>query len=71
MSEAGGDSAGRFDTFEDMVRPNGRSRTVSWLLVSLLCDVFDMERDVYMDFPRDRAVHSGWDRLVQRYRSEF
>ena len=24
-----------------------------------------------MDFPRDRAVDSGWDRSVQRYRSEF
>ena len=59
MSEAGGDSAGRFDTFEDMVRANGKSGRVSWLLGSLFCAVLDMERYVYMDFPRDRAETAG------------
>ena len=55
MYEAGGDSAGRFDNFEDAVRVNGRSGTVSWLLVSLSCDVFDTAQDMYIDSSRLRC----------------
>ena len=54
-----------------MVRANGRSQTASWLLVTLFCDVFGMDRSVYISFPRDHQEGSGWDRLVQRYRSAF
>ena len=68
MSEAGADLAGSFDSFEGMVRANGRSQTASWLLVTLFCDVFGMDRSVYISFPRN-SVGNGWDRLVQRYRS--
>ena len=70
MSEAGADLAGYFDSFEGMVRANGRSQTASWLLVTLFCDVFGMDRSVYISFPRN-SVGNGWDRLVQRYRSAF
>lgn len=71
MSEAGADLAGSFDSFEGMVRANGRSQTASWLLVTLFCDVFGMDRSVYISFPRDRNEGNGWDQLVQRYRSAF
>ena len=66
MSEAGADLVGPFDTFEAMVRANGRSPTFSWLLVTLFCDVFGMNRSVYIDFPRDRTKGNGWDQVVLR-----
>ena len=71
LSEAGADLVGSLDSFEAMVRANGRSQTVSWLLVTLFCDVFGMDRSVYISFPRDHQEGFGWDRLVQRYRSAF
>ena len=71
MSEAGSDQAGSFDSFDAMVRANGRSPTASWLLVTLFCDVFGMEERAYMSFPRDRNEGNGWDQMVQRYRSAF
>ena len=71
MSEVGADLAGYFDTFEAMVRANGMIPTASWLLVTLFCDVFGMDRSVYISFPRDRTEGNGWDRMAQRYRSAF
>ena len=59
MSEAGADLMGSFDTFEAMVRVNGRTPTASWLLVTLFCDVFGMDRSVYIGFPRDALRETG------------
>ena len=61
---------GRFDSFDDMARAHGRSPTASWLLVTLFCDVFDLN-DVYMGFPRNWDGSCGWDQMVQRYRAAF
>ncbi|CAB1097881.1 unnamed protein product [Ectocarpus sp. CCAP 1310/34] len=62
MSESGADPAGHFDSFESVVRAHGRSETASWLLVTLFCDVFGMDRSVYIYFPRGRNEDNGWDR---------
>ena len=50
MPEAGADLAGYFDTLEAMVRAKGMSPTASWLLFTLFCDVFGMDRSVYISF---------------------
>ncbi len=72
LSEAGGDPWARnFDSYEDMARAHGRSPTSSWLLVSLFCDVFGLDKDIYINFPRDLDEDHGWDQIVQRYRAAF
>ncbi|CAN0212020.1 unnamed protein product, partial [Scytosiphon promiscuus] len=71
VSEAGADPAGHFDSFDSMVQAHGRSPTSSYLLVPLFCDVFGMDADVYIYFPRDPHEDNGWDQMVQRYRALF
>lgn len=65
-SEAGGHPAGRFNSFEDMVRAHGRSPTSCLLLATLFCDVFGMDAGVYVYFPRDRDEDHAWDHRWSR-----
>lgn len=69
-NEAGGDPSGYFDSLEGMARAHGRSPTSSWLLVTLFCDIFEMDPGVYIHLgtkmrttggarrPKNIALHS-------------
>ena len=60
-------TTGVYDSFEVMVRSQGRSPTSSLLLRSLFSDALVQLQAAYLDFPRS----SEWEVAVGRYRALF
>ena len=56
-----------YDSFELMVRSQGRSPTSSFLLYSLFGDALGLPQAPYLVFPRSRQ----WEVAVGRYRALF
>ena len=60
-------TTGSRDTFELMLRAQGRSPTCLFLLCSPFSDALGLPSQAYLDFPRSRE----WQVVVSRYRALF